>query len=94
MKIENHLNFRNIFPALLAAVLFCGCAASGSKQSAATADTQTAGTRQVIVLPVLILSSPDEKSPGNRREPAPDTSPLNQSTQGWASPQTGPPVKL
>ncbi len=92
MKIENHL--RNIFFTLFAAVLFCGCAASGSKQSAATADTQTAGTRQVIVLPVLILSSPDEKLPGDTREPAPDTNPLNQSTQGWASPQTGPPVKL
>jgi hypothetical protein len=47
----------------------------------------------VIVLPVLILS-PDGASPGDKREPAPESNPLNQSTQGWKLDQAGVSTKM
>ncbi len=83
MKIENHFNFRNVLLPLFAAILFCGCSTSSSKHSSASAETQTAGARQVIVIPVLILSSPEENSPVDRRESVPDFSRPSQSTHGW-----------
>jgi hypothetical protein len=94
MKIQGHFNPRGIFLILLAAVIFSGCKSAGSKQGVADAESQTVAARQVIVVPVLILSSPGDGSPGNRREPTPESDPRDQSTQAWKSDRTGVPAKL
>jgi|SRR6185437_6419298 len=94
MKIQIHFNHRNFFLALCTAIFFCGCKTAGSKQGAANTESQTASTRQVIVVPVLILSSPDDRPPGDKRDPMPENKPRDPSPQVWKSEQTGVPAKL
>jgi hypothetical protein len=80
--------------AVLTVILFCGCASSGSKQGGASDESQTAETRQVILVPVIILSSPDGDSTGGKREVTPEVVPPDHSTGNEPSQHAGAPVKL
>jgi len=50
--------------ALPAILFFCGCATHDASQSIGDQEQQIAGTRQVIVVPVFILSSPQDSPNG------------------------------
>lgn len=51
--------------AMLTLVWFYGCAASGPEENAGRTEWQTAGTNQVIVVPIVILSPAGEGAPGD-----------------------------
>jgi hypothetical protein len=81
-------------PLVLSAILFCGCASSGSKQGAAGDESQTADTRQVILVPVVILSSPDGDSAAGTGGVAPQAIPPDRSTGNEPPSHSSVPRKL
>ena len=50
--------------ALLLLNSFCGCATHDAKENAGSTESQTAGSRQVIVVPIFILSPSGNATPG------------------------------
>lgn len=93
MNINRAINSRTM-PLALTAILFCGCASSGSKQGAASDESQTADTRQVILVPVVILPTPDADPAGGKREISPDAAPPDHSADNEPPQHTVAPVKL
>jgi hypothetical protein len=65
--------------AAMAAVALLGCATSRSKRPVESASAQTAATRTVILVPIVILSPMDNNPAGSNREPLRETVPPAQS---------------
>ena len=94
MKNIRDLNVRSVLAALMVVILCFGCATSGSKRSNGTNEMQTASAQPVILVPVFILSPPDDDKPGKDRQPAPDHAPPEQSIGGWPAPPPEPSTHL
>jgi hypothetical protein len=92
MKIKMAINRRTISFGLLNAILFCGCASS--KQGAAADGSQTADTRQVILVPVVILSSPDGDPASQKHDVSPEAVPPDRSADNGQPQHSTAPVKL
>ncbi len=90
MKNIRDLNVRGVLPTLMVVILCFGCATSGSKRSGGTNQLQTAAAQPVILVPVFILSPPDDDKHGNDRQPAPNSAPPEQSIGGWPAPPPEP----
>lgn len=70
-----------ILLALLPLISFCGCATPEAKQNADDAPLQTAGSEPVIVVPIFILSPPQNGTPGSGRDIPPGPISLEPTTR-------------
>ncbi len=70
--------------ALLLLNSFCGCATRDAKENGGT-ELQTAGSKQVIVVPIFILSPSGNRTPGSGGgiPPGPNSP---EHTTGWGEP--------
>jgi hypothetical protein len=82
------MNIGTVMPRILSLavpvfILFCGCASPEAKQNAVGTELQTAGNRQVIVVPIFILSPPENGTPSNGGVIPPKPISLEQATGRW-----------
>jgi hypothetical protein len=94
MKTNCTLSATTVVAALVSVLAFVGCSTGGLKVSDAPGTVQTAGSKEVILVPIVIFSPPGENSRGN--SPAPPIAPgvPEQSIQGQQHAPSRPSEKL